>query len=86
MIQFLSTYGEVIIAMTSIFIILLLPYGRIFKEANFNSQESFMEGYIEAEKLIKKGKNPTSLFNQCPGAEDSWDRGWVQACSDNKSN
>jgi hypothetical protein len=42
----------------------------------------FKEGYTKAENEIKKGKDPTALFNQCPGADDAWDRGWVQACAD----
>jgi hypothetical protein len=84
MIQFLEHWGIVIITMSIIFIIIFLPYGKIFKPTNYNSKDSFMEGYSSAENEIKKGKNPTTLFNQCQGAEDNWDRGWVQACSNYK--
>ena len=82
MIEFLQQWGEAILTMTIIIILIFLPYDKIFKETNYNSKEMFVEGYTKAENEIKKGKNPTDLFNQCPGADDAWDRGWVQACSD----
>jgi hypothetical protein len=82
MIQFLTDWGEAILTMLIIFIGIFLPYGRIFKPINYNSKESFKKGYTKAENEIKKGKNPTALFNQCQGVEDNWDRGWVQACND----
>lgn len=84
MIQFLQHYGEAILTMSSIFILIFLPWDKIFKETNYNGKGMFEEGYTKAENEIKKGKNPTALFNQCPGADDAWDRGWVQACSDYK--
>lgn len=82
MIDFLQDYGEAIITMSIIFILIFLPWCRIFKETNYNSKGMFEEGYTKAENEIKKGKDTTVLFNQCPGADDAWDRGWVQACSD----
>ena len=85
MLEFLQQWGEAIFTMSIIFIFIVLPYGKIFKETNYNSKEMFLEGYTKAENEIKKGKNPTDLFNQCPGADDAWDRGWVQACSDYKT-
>ncbi len=80
--EFLQQWGEVIITLLFIFILIFLPYGKIFKSTDYNSTSSFMEGYSKAENEILKGKDPTTLFHQCPGAEDAWDRGWVQACSD----
>ena len=82
--EFLQQWGETIFTMSIIFILIFLPYSKIFKETNYNSKEMFEEGYNKAENEIKKGKNPTDLFNQCPGADDAWDRGWIQACSDYK--
>jgi hypothetical protein len=82
MIQFLEHWGGAIITLSIIFILIFLPYGKIFKKTNYNTQDMFIEGYNKAEKEILKGKDPTTLFNQCPGADDAWDRGWVQACSD----
>lgn len=82
MIDFLQHYGEAIITMLIIFIFIFLPWGKIFKETNYNGKGMFEEGYTKAEKEIKKGKDATVLLNQCPGADDAWDRGWVQACSD----
>lgn len=82
MIQFLEHYGEAIITMSIIFILIFLPLGKIFTETNYNGKGMFEEGYTKAEKEIKKGKDTSVLFNQCPGAGDAWDRGWVQACSD----
>lgn len=81
MIQFLQQYGEVMLTMLVIFILIFLPYDKIFKPTNYNSKGMFEEGYNKAESEIKKGKDPTTLFNQCQGADDAWDRGWVQACS-----
>ena len=81
MIQFLQYYGEAILVMSIIFILLMLPYDKIFKSTNYNSKGMFKEGYDNAENEIKKGKDPEVLLNQCPGADDAWDRGWVQACS-----
>jgi hypothetical protein len=83
--EFLQQWGEAILTMLVIFILIFLPYGKIFKETNYNTQDMFLEGYNKAEKEIKKGKDPTVLFNQCQGADDAWDRGWVQACSDYRS-
>ena len=80
--EFLQHYGEAIITMSIIIIFIFLPWGKIFKETNYNGKGMFEEGYNKAENEIKKGKDTTMLFNQCPGANDAWDRGWVQACSD----
>ena len=82
MMDFLQHYGEAILTMSVIFILIFLPWEKIFKETNYNGKGMFEEGYTKAENEIKKGKNPTVLFNQCQGADDAWDRGWVQACSD----
>jgi len=81
MIQFLSHYGEAILTLLVIFIFIFLPYGKIFKPTNYNSKDSFTEGYNKAENEIKRGKDPIVLMNQCQGPEDNWDRGWIQACS-----
>jgi hypothetical protein len=80
--EILQHYGEAILTMLVIFILIFLLYGKIFKATNYNGKGMFEEGYDKAENEIKKGKDPTALFNQCPGADDAWDRGWVQACSD----
>ena len=81
MIDFLQQWGEAILTILIILILLFLPYNKIFKEPNYNSKGMFKEGYDKAENEIKKGKDPEVLLNQCPGADDAWDRGWVQACS-----
>lgn len=81
MIDFLQQWEEAVLTMTIIFILIFLPYDKIFKKTNYNSKEMFEEGYNKAESEIKKGKNSTDLFDQCPRADDAWDRGWVQACS-----
>ena len=82
MIDFLQQYGEAIITIIIIITLILLPWGKMFKETDFNSKGMFEEGYNKAENAIKRGEDPTVLFNQCPGATDAWDRGWIQACSD----
>ena len=81
-IEFLKNWGETVITTLLILILLFLPWERISKGTNYNTQKMFKEGYDKAENQIKKGKDPTELFNQCPGADDAWDRGWIQACVD----
>lgn len=67
----------------AITVILLIALDEV-KSVKFSGKGAYNDGYNAAIKVIqrKDSPSPQELLNQVKG-DDSWDKGWIQACIDN---